>query len=172
MKNEKFSKEKTDLIVNSIKDIHDGLNEPIPAISVYSGMKYPKNMPDFIMLFQMAVRLIIKSLTPSACKIFLYLLVTAMYDNVVGVTIKKLISELEFNKRTVIKALKELKDKNIVVSIKDLNDNRISIYIINPHTAWKGTIRTRNKFIKKQDEKHLQLQFPFTNEINNGEADL
>jgi DNA-binding transcriptional regulator GbsR (MarR family) len=68
--------------------------------------------------------------------------------------------ELKVSKPTVVNALKDLEDNNILIKYQNVNDKRRHDYFINPITAWKGNSYTRqsrvNK-IKTDDPRQLNL---------------
>ena len=72
------------------------------------------------------------------------------------------------SKMTVVQALKELEDNNIIIKIENTQDRRRNDYFINPYTAWKGNSNTRKKMQKNLAMHTSQLSlFPNTeNEIS------
>jgi hypothetical protein len=90
------------------------------------------------------------------------------YDNYIGVDQETIQDELEYkSKGSVISAIKELKEQNIILSVKDVQDKRRNVYILNPYQSWKGKVANRIKAVKAlQKENGLQLDLPFTDRPN------
>lgn len=121
----------------------------ISKIVISNGRYYPKNIPDFVMLFQAITNQFINNLAPASAKVLLYMLGKLQYSNHIGVNQETISEDCKLTRPTVIKAIKELIKNEIVISYKDPADQRRNIYIINPYNAWKGTFKERKKAIKK-----------------------
>ena len=146
-------KKKTDNVVTSIKENFGSES----AITVINGRKFPKGTPDFVFLFQRVGKELSKKLTPSACKVLLYMITLMEYSNHIGCDQATLAEELDLSLRSVNGAIKELKDMAVIINYKDPQDRKRNVYMINPHSAWKGTIAKRNKFIKETDRNQLDM---------------
>lgn len=141
---EKFSKNNLEKVAKGIQnDLGDDM-----AVSVFVGKKFPKDVPEFVMMFQSAGKSLFKTLSPGACKVIGYMFSILQYSNHIGTDQKTLSEELSLSVRTVNGAIKELKDKSVIISYRDPQDTRRQIYMINPHAAWKGKIQNRQKHIK------------------------
>lgn len=147
-------KQKTENVVNSVRNnFGDG-----SAITIINGRKYPKGVPDFVFLFQIIGKEVAKSIAPSSCKVLLYMVAGMEYSNHVGCNQSTLAEDLNLSIRSVSSAIKELKDLCIIISYPDPMDKKRNVYMVNPHTAWKGKITKRQQFIK-QSEKENKSQF-------------
>ena len=63
--------------------------------------------------------------------------------------------QLKITDRTIKASLKSLKDRNVILSYKDPQDNRRNVYILNPHQSWKGTLMERFKVMKAKAPKQI-----------------
>ena len=112
---------------------------------------------DFVFLFQKVTELAIKELTPSACKLMLYLLSKCQYQNSVRIHIETIMEDLLLAKSTVIIAMEQLVKIQVVIKVKDMDDKRHNIYYINPVHAWKGRIYKRQRQIREKNKNQLVL---------------
>lgn len=126
-------------------------------VVVSTGKYYPKDIPDFVMLFQAITEQFITSLQPSSAKILLYMLCKLKYSNHIGVDQKTMAEECKMSIRSVNMAIKQLLECKIILSYSDTQDKRRNIYIINPYNAWKGTFKERKKVIKGIDANQTIL---------------
>ena len=118
------------------------------------------HLPPSIIVFQAAAFLCSTRLNSSANRILMYFFSKSAYENFVGIDVKMLMEELSVSKPTVVNALKDLEDSNILIKYQNVNDKRRHDYFINPITAWKGNSFTREKQINKiksEDPKQLDL---------------
>jgi hypothetical protein len=106
-------------------------------------------LPPSIIVFQAAAFLCSTKLNSSANRILMYFFSKSVYGNFVGIDVKTLMEELSVSKPTVVNALKDLEDNNILIKYQNVNDKRRHDYFINPITAWKGNSFTRQKQINK-----------------------
>jgi DNA-binding MarR family transcriptional regulator len=116
-------------------------------------------------MFYQAVNLeLVKILKPNGCKVLLYLMSKTNYDNYVGVNQETIQEELGYKQpKSVVEAIKELKQYNIIVSMPDLIDKRRNVYFINPYQSWKGKVAKRIEVVKKANNLDwMQLELPFT----------
>lgn len=125
-----------------------------------------QKIPDYVMLFQKALTLLReKRLSTSALVILNYFYEITGYGNTVPIRAETIVRDCQLTRKTVFKALKELKGSEVIMIGKDMNDARINTYFINPVYAWKGTIRERSKRIKAIADRN-QLQLPFNENTN------
>jgi predicted transcriptional regulator len=151
----KILKEKTENVATSIREnFGEG-----SAITVINGRKFPKGVPEFVFMFQLIGKELAKKLTPSACKVLLYMVSLMEYSNHVGCNQTTLAEDLELSLRSVSRAIKELKDMAVILDYKDPQDRTRNVYMVNPHSAWKGKISKRQKFIKEQDKNQISMKF-------------
>jgi len=147
-----ISKKKIEGIRDYISD-ETGVNK----IIITQGKYYPKNIPEFAMIFQAILKEFIYSLAPASAKILLYMLGKLDYSNHIGINQETMSEECKLSIPTVARSIKELLDNKIILAYKDTSDKRRNIYIINPYTAWKGTFNERKKAIKAVDKNQLML---------------
>ena len=96
-------------------------------------------LPSMMMVFQKAAELCAIKLSPASSRILLYFISQSAYQNFIGIDVRTLMDKLKIkSKATVINALKELVESNIIIKTDNLSDSRRNDYFINPHTAWKG----------------------------------
>lgn len=135
--------------------IKEFLNDEIgiQKVVISNGRYYPKNIPEFVMLFQAITEQFINNLTPASAKILLYMLGKLRYSNHIGVNQETISEDCRLTKPTVIRAIKELISNDIVLSYKDSADHRRNVYIINPYNAWKGTFKERTKALRNIDNQ-------------------
>jgi len=134
-------------------------------ISVTQKRKIP-TIPDFVQLFQEAMKRIVtgEGMTLTTHRVFLFLLGSMEFQNYLGIDIKTLAEDLNVSIPSVNRAMKQLKDLNIIISIKDTLDKRRNAYILNPKAAWKGRatnyIATVKKMKNLKDPGQQKLNFP------------
>ena len=141
----------------SVRDITE---MPETKVSIITGRYYPKNIPDFVMLFQAVTEKIISELSPASAKILLYMLSKLRYSNHIGINQTTIAEETHLSERSVSRSVKELKDLKILIAYKDEQDKRRDVYIINPYTAWKGTFKAQKTAIKLIDANQTSLELP------------
>lgn len=143
----KIDKETANEIVKLInKNKSEG--EEVTKVNISTGRNYIKNEDDFIMLFQKITEQAIKNLKPATAKIMLYMLCKLNWSNQIGIDQLTMAEECLISLPSVQRAIKELLDLHIIISIPDPQDKRRHIYLINPHQAWKGQEHRRKKAIK------------------------
>lgn len=162
-KEPKLTKQQSERIVNSMQEHFDG----DVSVSVYVKKKAPKQS-NYVMFYQAVNLELVKILKPNACKVLLYLMSKTGYDNYVGVNQETIQEELDYkSKDSVIKAIKELKGYNIIISMPDFADKRRNVYFINPYQSWKGKVANRIEAVKKANSlEFTQLSLPFTDRID------
>jgi len=141
----KITQEKANEIVKLINTEESG---ETTKVVISQGRYYPKDIPDFVMLFQKLTEQAIENLSPGACKVLLHFLCKLQYSNHIGMDQITIAENCKVSIITVARAIKELLRLQIIIAYKDLQDKRRNIYIINPHNAWKGKIKERSKAIK------------------------
>ena len=148
-------KEKAESVASSIRDNYGDEVK----ISVINSRHFPKDVPDFVFLFQKVGLDVSKKLTPASCKVLLYMISSMQYSTHIGCDQKTLAEQLDLSLRSVSGAIKELKEMNIILSYPDPQDRKRNVYMINPHSAWKGSIHKRKKYIKTIDQAQLEIKF-------------
>lgn len=132
-------------------------------LTIYSQRSFPKDTPEFVMLFQAAGRNLFKILTPGACKILGYMFSMMQYGNHIGTDQKTFSEELNLSLRTVNGAISELKKLNVIISYQDPQCRKRNVYMINGQAAWKGEARKRKAHLKQFDKNQLEM-FTTTND--------
>jgi predicted transcriptional regulator len=110
-----------------------------------SGVKLPQN----VMVFQKFAYLAATKLKPSTNQVLMLFWAMSEYENYVSMDVKTLSETLVIDERTVIRALNELEQYNIIIRTKHPSDKRRNDYFINPAASWKGNSNARAKKIKE-----------------------
>lgn len=148
---EKITKEKIELIAGAINDSLEE-NYPIAVNLVRPKIK----VENYVMLFQEASLLMLEgNLSKNALKLFVYMLGKLQYSNHIGVDQETMAQENKMSLVYVKKTIRELKELNILLPYKDLQDSRRNVYVVNPTLAWRGKVKNRDKFLR--DNKQLNL---------------
>jgi DNA-binding MarR family transcriptional regulator len=90
----------------------------------------------------------------------MYFLALSAYENGVSMDIKTIMEDLKMAKGTVITALKELEENNVILKGIHKKDRRRHEYFLSPVGAWKGNSVQRNKLLAKmvkEDANQLGL---------------
>lgn len=146
-------------IKNSVDKANQGGERPQETVvNIRTAPKRIK-LPDNMMVFQAAAYLCAKELKPSTNRILMLFIAMSAYENFIGMDVKTISEELDMTERTVISALKELEQNNVIVKFKHPSDKRRHDYFINPQAAWKGNSYTRKKVLTNIDPDQLKL-FP------------
>jgi predicted transcriptional regulator len=140
-----------------VKSVKNALGDDT-LVTIYNGRKFPKDIPPFVMLFQAVNVTLSKELSPSSCKVLLYLISLMQYSNHIGCDQQTVAEELNLSLRSVNGAVGELKTRKIIIEYKDPQDKRRNVYLINPLQSWKGSFKERIK-VMKENKEQLQLDF-------------
>lgn len=134
---------------NISKSIQNELNENMQVSVLFKG-KIPR-IPDYTQVFQEALKRIVagEGMTLITYRVFCYLLGTMQFENFIGINIKTIAEDLNVSEPSIKRAMKQLKDLNIVISIKDTMDRRLNCYMLNPKAAWKGKAKNYIAVVKK-----------------------
>lgn len=131
-----------------VERIHDEMGDET-LVNITVRRKIPKT-EDFVMIYQKIGKMILEDkMSLSGIKVFFYLIVNLEYQNFIGIDLKTISDKIDMPYPTVKKAMKELKDANILLATKDTFDARRNIYRLNPLAAWKGKVRNRVKAIQE-----------------------
>lgn len=163
---DEHKKETSNALANAIQNV---IGED-KSVSVNVGRKKDHSTPDFVMLFQKVIQYTIKELSPSSSKLILLFISKLEWSNQIGMNIETIKEEANMSINSVEKALKELKAKDIIVSMKDPQDCRRNVYLVNPIAIWKGDLFKRKKAIKEMPKNQLDLfkdAAPLLNSANN-----
>jgi predicted transcriptional regulator len=155
----KLNKSEVSTIEETIGEIYQEKTKEEVSVNIIQSRKFPK-IPDFILLFQAINLTISKNTNPITCKILLYFMSKLQYGNHIGIDNQTICEEIGCSKRSVSRALKDLTDMCIIIQYPDPQDHRRNIYIINPTTCWKGTVKEMFKTTKLIGSvKQLSLKF-------------
>lgn len=147
-----------------------GLNDKDVEVSVNVRQKRGK-LPPNIMVFQAFAYLCATKLKPASNKVLMLFFSLSGYENYVGMDVSTIMEDLGLSKPSVVNALKELEENNIIVKTLNLQDKRRHDYFINPLSAWKGNSFTRQKMIKSATLNNPNQLQMFSDEIGR-DADL
>lgn len=162
--------EKVEVVKKFADYLDSGANElamdeniKLQQTTIYS---FPKGkMPDSVWILQSFAQNIHRlKLSKTALDILFYFIGYLKYQNFIGIDIQSICETLEKKNSIVSKAMKELKDKKIIIAIKDETDKRRNVYWVNPDTMYRGKAIDRDKQIKKAKEERIQLDL-FADEI-------
>lgn len=118
---------------------------------------------NFVMFYQQVNFELIKFLKPNTCKLLLYFMAKCKYDNLIETHQLTIMEDVGYTSLdSVQKGLKELKQLNIILSVKDAQDRRRNVYFLNPFQSWKGEAANRKNYVAQQNKiDPQQLQLPF-----------
>lgn len=122
-------------------------------VAVIVQRSIPKT-PDFVMLYQEIGKKILEgNISLSSSKVFFYMIMNMSFENFIGIDQKSISDNIKMPLPTVKKAMKELKEFGMLISIRDNFDTRRNVYRLNPIVAWKGKVRSRIKAMKDNPEQ-------------------
>lgn len=84
-----------------------------------------------------------------ACRVMFYILGKGDYGNHIEVEQEQMAKDLNMDKKTIQRHLKELRELNIINIGSDVNDTRRNIYTINPHYTWRASDEQRRIFMRQ-----------------------
>ena len=111
----------------------------------------------FTMMFQAVNKAVARNVKPATAKLLLYLCSEVAYGNIVSKGIPEMAKDLGYSDRQVHRAMVELEELKVVIKSKNPSDNRLTMYHINPHHSWKGTVRDRSKQISIVPKNQLDI---------------
>ena len=133
-------------------------NAKVTVIVARDMLKY-KGEP-FTLLFQASTRIISRLIKPVTAKLLIHLCAIVDYNNFIPQGKKEMANELGYSIRQLERALSELEEMKVILKSKHPQDNRISMYHINPYQSWKGATKERCKKISEYNKDQLQFPFP------------
>ena len=137
-----------------------GMDDDKNQVNVFITQPKAKFGNDFAFLFIGAQNEVIRSLSPSASKMFLWFCCEMKYGNFVEIRQKELSILLNLSLRTTKSCLKELNDCEVIIPYKNENDTRQNFYQINPFHSWRGNAKERVKAINYlKGKQQLKLDF-------------
>jgi hypothetical protein len=132
-------------------------NKGFERISVVvHGQNRPK-LEDNVMVFQAFAYLAATQLKPSTCKVLFYFFSLSAWENYLQVDVKSISENLSITERSVMSAIKELKENNIVIITPHPSDKRRNDYFINPLAAWKGNSYSRKNKLQKLGRLQMNM---------------
>lgn len=135
-------------------------------VTVIVARDRPKYREPFTLMFQAVNVAIAKEIKPVTARVLLYLTAIAQYGNIIDRTTTELAEELDYEKRQIQRAIKELESLRILVRMPNPNDKRKTLLHLNPLQSWKGNYRERHKAISAlADKNQLELNFVNPGEI-------
>lgn len=147
-----ISKENAEKLVIATKE---ALNlSPDSAVNISVGKKKRPNMPDFTMMFHATGMMVVKEISPASLSVFWLFLCKLPYSNHIGINQNTIAEETTLSIASVKRAVKELKEKKLIISYTDQQDSRRLVYMINPVIAWRGDNINRMKQVKEIIKSH------------------
>jgi len=116
-------------------------------------------MPDSIFVLQNFANEMSKREKYSAAtfRVLMHFFALSQYENFVNIDVKTISENLNMSENSVKRATKQLSDDNIILKTEHPSDKRRIDYFINPKAAWRGNTMKRDKFLKKAQDKRMQL---------------
>jgi hypothetical protein len=150
--------DKREICENNKRDIENN-SQQIKVVSSKTiiNMNPKAKIPPTIMLFQAFAYLAATKLRPATNRVLNLLFSMTAYENYIGMDIKTIADTLKMTERSIITAIGELCDSNIVLKIPHPSDKRRNDYFINPTAAWKGGSQKRIKAKQRLDKTQLTL---------------
>lgn len=142
-----ISREQAETLVNATKEV---LNlSPETGISINLKQRKRAPMPDFTMIFHATGMMVVKEIQPASLAVFWLFLCKLPYSNHIGINQNTIAEETTLSIASVKRAVKELKEKKLIISYADQQDSRRLVYMINPVVAWRGDNIKRMKKVKE-----------------------
>lgn len=116
-------------------------------------------LPPNTMVFQAFAYLAATKLKDCSIRVLMLLFSKSAYENFLSMDVLTIAEELKYSQRSVITALNELTENNIIIKIQHPSDKRRNDYFINPLAAWKGNAYTRKKRLEISDPNQIKM-FP------------
>lgn len=144
------------------KSIYNVVNDTSEyQTNVYVNIKQRKTalLPAHVQVFQEVAILVSRGLSAKGCKVLLYFFGKQGYENYLGLDIETIMEELGLSKPTIVNALKELCDANVIIKLPHPSDKRRHDYFVNPIQAWKGSSIERQKRLTEFGKQQLTIGF-------------
>jgi len=144
---------------NQANNIAENIRKEVGDDNMQVSVMLRKNIPvipDFVMIFQEVTKRIVvgEGLSLITYRVLFFMLGSMEFQNFIPISIEQMATDLNVSVPSVKRAMKQLKELNIVISIRDSMDKRFNNYMLNPLTAWKGKARNYLTVVKKM--KNLQ----------------
>jgi len=142
---------------NQANTVAEGIRETLNLaddmqVGVFLKPKKKMPIPNYAMIFQGVGMMAVKEINPSSLAVFWLFICKLQWGTHVGCDQTTIAEETNLALPTVKKALKQLTEKNMILSYKDLQDKRRNVYVLNPLVVWKGESKERIKQMKKITE--------------------
>mgnify|MGYP003375970438 CR=1 FL=1 len=142
-----ISKEQAESLATATRN---ALNLPEDtAINIGFNKKKRPALPDFTMMFHATGMMVVKEIQPASLSVFWLFLCKLPYSNHIGINQNTIAEETTLSIASVKRAVKELKEKKLIISYADQQDSRRLVYMINPVIAWRGDNVKRMKKVKE-----------------------
>jgi hypothetical protein len=150
-------RKKVESIADGVKSLYNNVYPEKETIITVKESPKRIPLPQHVMLFQAFAYLASTKLKPVTNKVLMFLFSRSVYENFIGLDVKTIAEELNMTDRSIISALKELEDNNIIIKTPNLTDKRRHDYFINPTAAWKGNGHSRMNMMKKLQSNKNQI---------------
>lgn len=160
-----MNKEMKDKILSVAQVIEEGIEEygrdEGVNMEVTTIMKLKKaRLPDFVMVFQYFGEYAVDNFSPATCKVLWMFISLSEMKNYVTLDIDTIQEKTRMCRKTVYNAINQLKEHNVIVVVKNIQDKRRNDYFINPQAMWRGSSTNREKQLAKYKKDNVQLEFP------------
>lgn len=141
-----ITQKQAEMLADTTREV---LNLPVDsAINISLNKKKRPPLPDFTMMFHATGMMVVKEISPASLSVFWLFLCKLPYSNHIGINQSTIAEETTLSVASVKRAVKELKEKKLIISYTDQQDSRRLVYMINPVIAWRGDNVKRMKKIK------------------------
>ena len=139
---------------STMQNVHKAVSEIVGEGNQITIRNAPKRtpLPPNIMVFQTFAYLAATKLKPATNQVLMLFFSKSVYEGFIGMDVKTISEELTITERSVISALNELVDNNIIIRVQNTADRRRNDYFINPMAAWKGNSYTRKTSLSKLEK--------------------
>ncbi len=117
-------------------------------------------LPEFMMVFQYFGEYAVKNFTPATCKVLWMFVSVSEMKNYLTLDINTIEERTGMSRKSVYNAINQLKEHNVIVIVKNMQDKRRNDYFINPQAMWKGSSTNREKQLATYKKDNIQLGFP------------
>jgi hypothetical protein len=143
------------------EELNIGIDSPTSVNVFVKKESSPKLDRQFIFVFQDFV--MIAASYQFKYKASYQLLIAIMgyvdYGNYFSIDISDIAELTNNSKRSVLRAINELKELNILIPVENRNDKRRNDYSINPNAIWKGKSEDRKLVMDKPEFKEVPNLF-------------
>lgn len=138
------------------KDIFEAQNDQIEVNVMFK--KNAIKLEDSVFILQKFARQLANTNYPtSTYRVLCYFMSLTEYENYLSIDINTICENLDINKRSIFRALKDLEKDKIVIKLPHPIDKRRNDYFLNPLAMWRGKEVNRKKKIEKLKKSQIQL---------------